>query len=186
VKAELLCPVWVGYLLANPLRKLIQDPRGILAPYVKSGMTALDVGSAMGFFSLPMAELVGPDGRVICVDLQEKMIKSLERRAGKAGLAVRVQTRVCSQSSLGLDDLRDRVDFALAFAMVHEVPDAATLFSDIHGALKPGGTVLVAEPKGHVTREGFEASVSAAVQSGFEIVDKPIIRLSHAVLLSRK
>ena len=184
--AERVCPVWIGYLLASPLRKLLNDPRKILGPYVKTGMTALDVGSAMGFFSLPMAELVGPNGRVICVDFQEGMIKRLERRTSKAGLAERVQTRVCSQNSLGLDDLRDRVDFALAFAMVHEVPDAATLFSEIHGALKPGGTVLVAEPKGHVTREGFEASVSAAVQSGFEIVEKPIIRLSHAVLLSKK
>jgi len=184
--AERVCPVWIGYLLASPLRKLLCDPRKILGPYVKTGMTALDVGSAMGFFSLPMAELVGPDGRVICVDLQEKMIKSLERRASKAGLAERVQTRVCSQNSLGLDDLRGRVDFALAFAMVHEVPDAATLFSEIHGALKPGGAALVAEPKGHVTAARFEASVSAGVQSGFEIVEKPIIRLSHAVLLSRK
>jgi len=184
--AERVCPVWIGYLLASPLRKLLNDPRKILGPYVKTGMTALDVGSAMGFFSLPMAELVGPNGRVICVDFQEGMIKRLERRTSKAGLAERVQTRVCSQNSLGLDDLRGGIDFALAFAMVHEVPDATTLFSEIHRALKPGGTVLVAEPRGHVAREEFEASVSTAVRSGFSIVERPIIRLSRAVLLSGK
>jgi SAM-dependent methyltransferase len=114
------------------------------------------------------------------------MVRRLESRARKAGLAERMQTRVCSQASLGLDDLGGKVDFALAFAMVHEVPDVATLFSEIHGALKPGGAALVAEPRGHVTAAKFEASVSAAVQSGFEIVEKPIIRFSHAVLLSRK
>jgi SAM-dependent methyltransferase len=120
------------------------------------------------------------------VDLQEKMIKRLERRASKAALAERVQTRVCSRNSLGLDDLRGKIDFALAFAVVHEVPDVATLFSEIHAALKPGGTVLVAEPKGHITRYRFEATVSAAVRNGFHTAERPIIRLSHAVLLSRK
>jgi len=40
-----VCPVWVGYLLASPLRKLLQNPDKILAPYVKPGMTVLDVGA---------------------------------------------------------------------------------------------------------------------------------------------
>jgi 2-polyprenyl-3-methyl-5-hydroxy-6-metoxy-1,4-benzoquinol methylase len=184
--AERVCPVWIGYLLASPLRKLLYDPRKLLEPYVKMGMTVLDIGSAMGFFSLPMAELAGPGGKVICVDLQEQMIMKLKRRAEKAGLAERIQTRVCPQTSLGLDDLRGAVDFALAFAMVHEVPDGGRLLSEVHATLKSGGTLLMAEPRGHVTPEKFEATVSAAVQSGFEIVGKPIIRLSHAVLLSKK
>ena len=48
--AEHVCPVWVGYLLASPVRKLFDNPEKVLAPYVKEGMTVLDVGSAMGFF----------------------------------------------------------------------------------------------------------------------------------------
>lgn len=48
-------------------------------------MTVLDVGSAMGFFSLPMAEMVGPGGKVVCIDVQLKMLQVLRRRAVEGG-----------------------------------------------------------------------------------------------------
>ena len=118
-----VCPWWLGYLLASPLRRLLQDPVEIVKPYAEEGMTVLDVGCGMGFFSLPLANLVGEKGRVVCIDLQEKMIKGLLTRAKKAGLTDRIDARVCSQSSLGVSDLAGKIDFALAFALVHEVPD---------------------------------------------------------------
>jgi len=61
----------------------------MLLPYVKTGMTILDVGCAMGFFSLPMAKMVGSTGRVICVDLQEKMIKTLNKKLQKQSWQIR-------------------------------------------------------------------------------------------------
>ena len=112
--AEHVCPWWVGYLLACPIRRWFQKPQEIFAPYVTEGMTILDVGCAMGFFSLPLARMVWPQGRVICVDLQERMIKSLNKRAYKAGLSEQIETRVCSKKSLEVDDLTAKVDFALA------------------------------------------------------------------------
>lgn len=181
-----VCPVWVGYLLASPLRNLLHSPRKILGPYVEKGMTVLDVGCAMGFFSLPLAELVGPDGRVICVDLQEKMIRSLDRRASKAGLGNRIETHVCRKDSLNLDQLRDKIDFALLFAVVHEVPDPKRLFSEINRMLKPGGTALVVEPKGHVSAKRFETTVSIAAQNGFEATQRPSIKRTHAALLAKE
>ena len=184
--AEHVCPVWVGYLLASPLRKLTQHPKKILGPHVTSGMTVLDVGCAMGFFSLPLARLVGPAGKVVCVDLQEKMLQSLARRAHKAGLSDRIEARSCHRDSLGLDDLSGQIDFALAFAVVHEVPDASGLFCEIGTTLKPNGRLLMAEPKGRVSVQGFDASVSLAEQNGFEVVDRPRIARSRAVLLEKK
>ena len=184
--AEHVCPVWLGYILASPLRKLSQNPQKILEPYVEKGMTALDVGCAMGFFSLPLAELVGPDGKVICVDLQEKMVRSLDRRGRRAGLGDRIETHVCRKDSLGLDHVREEVDFALLFAVVHEVPDPPRLFSEIHRMLKPGGRALVVEPKGYVSSKRFEKSVSIATQNGFEVTQRPEIKRARAALLSKK
>ena len=69
-----VCPFWVGYLLLSPVRKLLTNPDRILEPYIRSGMTVLDAGTAMGFFSLPIARLVGESGHVVCVDLQERMV----------------------------------------------------------------------------------------------------------------
>lgn len=181
-----VCPVWIGYLLASPLRKLIQNPRAILAPHVTPGMCVMDIGSAMGFFSLPLAELVGPAGRVICVDLQQGMLDALLRRARRMNLADRIEPRLCALESLKVDDLAGRIDFALAFAMVHEVGDPGRLFAQIRAALKPAGRLLFAEPKGHVTSGAFGKSVATAEAEGFRLRGSPHIARSHAVLLERR
>lgn len=180
------CPVWVGYLLLCPLRGFAHDPRKILGSHVREGMTALDVGCAMGFLSLPLARMVGPSGRVICVDVQEGMLRKLEARAARVGLSGRVQARLCTADSLGLSDLREAIDFAVAFMMVHEVLTPATLFTEIAGALKPGASLLVAEPILHVSRRQFEAEVEAARGAAFEVAARLRIPRSRAVLLRKR
>lgn len=180
-----VCPVWIGYLLLFPLRKLYQNPDKILGPYLKEGMTALDVGSAMGYFSLPMAEMTGEKGRVICVDLQEKMLVKLKKRARKSGLEKRIETRVCSADSLNIDDLKGRVDFALAFAMIHETPDVYYTILQVYNTLKPGGRMLIAEPKAHINDDDYKETLDAAAKCGFRVIDEPVIRQSRAVLLEK-
>ncbi len=180
-----VCPWWAGSLLASPIRKLLQDPDKILRPHVTAGMRALDLGPGMGFFSLPLARLVGDSGRVVCVDLQEQMIAGLSRRAARAGLAPRIETRLCTADSLRIDDLAGSLDFALAFAMVHEVRDAGRLLTEIMAALKPGGRLLVCEPVGHVTKVAFAATLALARQAGFNLVAAPRVVLSHSALLER-
>ncbi len=181
-----VCPWWLGYFLLNPLRRLSHTPDTILAPFVTAGMTVLEVGPGMGFFSLPLARMVGSEGKVVCVDVQEKMLRALERRARTAGLADRIVTRLCTPTSLCLDDLDGRVDFALAFAVVHEVPDRARLFAEFSAALTPGGCCLIAEPRGHVKLREFEESLAIAGKQGLSRADSLDIPWSHAALLIRR
>jgi ubiquinone/menaquinone biosynthesis C-methylase UbiE len=180
-----VCPVWVGYLLASPLRALRQNPRKILEPHVTAGMRVLDVGPAMGFFTLPLARLTGPSGRVVCVDIQQKMLDALLRRARRAGLADRIETRLCDAESLRLADLGPSIEFALAFAVVHEVGDATRFFRELSDVLTPRGRVLFAEPRGHVTARAFEGSLAGAEQSGLRRVGSLKIARSRAALLER-
>jgi len=150
-----VCPWWIGYLLASPLRRWLgQDPVKILSPYVREGMTVLEPGPGMGFFTIPLARLVGPSGQVIAVDLQPKMIESLKRRAAKAKLLDRIDARVTSAETMGIGDFEEKVDFTLAFAMVHELPDAGHFFTEVERATKHNARVLLAEPRGHVPRCG--------------------------------
>jgi filamentous hemagglutinin family protein len=181
-----VCPIWVGYFLSCPVRKLFQNPQKMLSPYIKEGMKVLDVGCAMGFFSLPLARMVGSNGKVICVDVQEGMIKSLEGRARKAGLYDRIETRICEDESLGLSDLSEEVDFIIASAVVHEVPDISSFFSELHGTLKSTGNLFIIEPKGHVSEDEFDETVAIALENGFEIAGSPKVSRSRVVLLKKK
>jgi tRNA A58 N-methylase Trm61 len=175
----------MGYFLASPLRRLVQDPPKILKPYVKEGMTVVDIGSAMGFFTLPLARLVGAKGRVIAVDLQDKMIQSLRRRAARAGLADRIETRLCSSTSLGIDDLASRVDVALAFAVLHEMPDSRVAIASIAQSLKDGGVFFCAEPTGHVSAEDFRKVIAGAQELGLEKTASHEVWHSHAAVLRK-
>ena len=183
--AERVCPWWVGYLLASPIRRLFQKPEEILGAHVREGMSVLDAGCAMGFFSLPLARMVGERGRVLCVDMQDRMIRSLEKRARRAGLIDRIETRVCSATGLDLTDQAVQIDFAVAFAVVHETPDDAAFLSQIHAALAPGGRLLVSEPRGHISADAFDATVRAAEACGFARVAEPEIRGSRSALLEK-
>ena len=180
-----VCPWWLGYWLLNPLRKMGQNPHELLSPYVHEGMTILEPGPGMGFFTLELARLAGRSGHVVAVDVQPKMIAKLKYRLAKEGMNGRVDARVTSAESMRLCDLRNKVDFSLAFAVVHEFPDAGRFFAEVAEASKPGALLLLAEPKVHVKRTAFEAELEGARKVGFEIKAWPGIRHSHAALLGK-
>ncbi|MGE5326408.1 MAG: class I SAM-dependent methyltransferase [Deltaproteobacteria bacterium] len=182
---QYVCPWWLGYFLINPLRRWRQDPHQILTPYVHEGMTALEPGPGMGFFTLELARLVGPAGRVVAVDVQNKMLEKLRHRAVKQRLQERIEIRLVGKDSMALGDLNARVDFALAFAVVHEFPAAAQFFRQVAETLKPGGTLLLAEPKGHVKQAMFDKQLSAAADAGLAVAERPRIAGSHTALLRK-
>ncbi len=178
------CPVWAGYLLVCPLRRVFHNPEGILKPYVKDGMKVLEVGPAMGFFTLPLAQMVGPEGRVYAVDIQARMLEVLKKRAEKAGLSDRIETILASAESLNINHLK-AIDFCLAFAVVHEVACPERVFEEIYHCLRPGGLLLMAEPKGHVPQRDFDRFLMAAEKEGFVPVERLKVFRSHGVLLKK-
>ncbi|HEY6370581.1 MAG TPA: methyltransferase domain-containing protein [Candidatus Sulfotelmatobacter sp.] len=181
-----VCPWWIGYLLTSPLRGWMQDPKEILKPYVREGMTVLEPGPGMGFFTIPLARLVGSSGHVV-VDLRPEMIAGLKRRATKASVLDRIDAGVSpAESMMGVGDLTATVDFALGFAMVHEFPDAGKFFGEAAAVSKPGAPLLLAEPRGHVNDEQFAAELKSAAATGFEGISRPVIKPSHGALLMKR
>lgn len=177
-----VCPWWVAYTFDNALRRLVHAPTSLLGPYLAAGMSAVDVGCGMGHFSIGMARLVGGEGRVHAVDLQQKMLDVTMRRAEKAGVCKRIVPHRASTDSLGLDaDVV--VDFALLFWMAHEVPDVRRLFAEVRHLLAPGGQLFLAEPAFHVSKTLYATIIERAVQEGFSLVESPKVRFSRAALL---
>ena len=177
-----VCPWWGGYFIDNRLRRILHNPEKILTPYVRPGMTVMDFGCGMGLFSIAMARLVGPQGRVVSVDLQQKMLDVLIKRAAKAGVADRIDMHCCKADSIGYDK---PVDFALAVYSVHEVPYPGQAIAEVRGLLRPQGRFLIVEPIGHVDAAEFNNLISLSQKAGFTIDDRPRIRLSRGVLLSK-
>ncbi len=183
--AERLCPWWMGYLLASPMRRWRQKPEELLAPYLREGMTVLEPGPGMGFFTLPMARMVGPAGRIVAIDIQAKMLESLRKRAMKAGTLERIDTRLVQPDALGIGDLKDRADFVLAFAVVHEMPSPAAFFCEAAAAMKTGALMLFAEPAGHVKPAMFQAELQAAREASLAVTAQPAIRKYLAAVLRK-
>ena len=177
-----ICPWWMGYLLANPIRRLLEKPERIIGPHISEGDTVLDFGPAMGFFTLPAAREVGSSGRVIAVDIQEKMLRALKRKLARAGLAERVETRLSSEHDLALGGLDGQIDLAMAIHVVHEVPDPRGLFEGLYTVIKPGGRLLVIEPPGHVKAEDFAETVRLASEVGFAADDSVALKQKRAAL----
>jgi ubiquinone/menaquinone biosynthesis C-methylase UbiE len=178
-----VCPWWLAYTFDNRLRRLLYSPETVLNPYVKPGMTLLDLGCGMGFFSIAMARLVGDTGTVISVDLQQQILDVMMTRADHVGVAHRIHPYRCTDENLGS---HAPVDFALACYMLHEVPDRARFLQQVRAALKPKARFLIMEPRFHVTKRAFATSLAIAAEAGLVQVDSPVISMSHTALLSNE
>lgn len=173
------CPWWFAYTFDNALRGLVHRPADVLGGLVRRGNTVVDVGSGLGFFTLAMAEMVGPDGRVVSVDLQSEMLKRARKRAQRRGLDERIVFHQAGPAGMGITG---PVDFVLAFWMVHEVRNRAAFLAEIRSILKPGGHLLIAEPKGHVPPALFARITEAVREAGFLVKESRDVRFSRAIL----
>jgi ubiquinone/menaquinone biosynthesis C-methylase UbiE len=178
-----VCPVELASSLDNKVRRWVQNPHRILAPFVKEGMTALDIGCGPGFFSIELAKLVGATGRVISADLQDGMLEKLRKKIKGTIFEKRITIVQCQQDDINVSD---EVDFILAFYMVHEVPDKVSLFRQLLSVLKAEGMFLLVEPKMfHVSKDEFQSTLAVAEKSGFVVAPGPRLLLSWSAVLRR-
>jgi ubiquinone/menaquinone biosynthesis C-methylase UbiE len=176
-----VCPVELASSLDNKLRRWLQNPREILSPYVKEGMTVLDIGCGPGFLSIEMAKMVGTSGKVISADLQEGMLQELARKISGTDLEGRIKRVQCDREMINISE---RIDFVLAFYMVHEVPDKGLLFKQLKEVLNERGQLLLVEPKlFHVSRKAFELTIKVAEDNGFRAYRGPKLRFSWSAVL---
>ncbi len=176
-----VCPVELAGGLESRLRRWLQNPERIVAPYVKEGMKVLDLGCGPGFFSIPMARMVGKKGIVISADLQDGMLQKLCDKIKGTELEKRIQLVKCDKESI---NVHDQVDFILTFYMVHEVPDKSLLFRQLKSILNKNGQLLLVEPKlFHVSRKEFAATTRIAEENGFHVSEGPRMGLSWTAVL---
>lgn len=179
-----VCPMEHAGLFDTWYRRLLQNPKKILDSLIRPGMTVMDVGCGPGYFTVPIAEMVGDAGRVIAVDVQKEMLDLISDKIRGLDVERRIVLHLCEPSHIGV---AERLDFVLAFYMVHEVPDARTFLEEVFGGLKAGGRMLIAEPPFfHVGRKAFNNMLTMARQIGYDLVERPSIFLAKSIVLVKR
>jgi ubiquinone/menaquinone biosynthesis C-methylase UbiE len=105
------------------------------------GMTVLDFGCGPGGFSLAAARLVGPEGRVISMDIHPMAVKTVLRAARKQGLR-----NIHAILGKGTDDLASAsIDLVLLYDVLHDLPEPAPTLAELHRVLNPSGVLSVGD-----------------------------------------
>ena len=180
---NMICPAEVAGVLDNSIRGLMHNPQKILKPYIKAGMTVLDVGCGPGFFSIEIAKMLNGSGKIIAADIQEKMLDKVRKKIKGMNLE---QTITLHKSNLEKIGVIEKVDFVLAFWMVHEVRNQENFFKELASILKPDGLIFIIEPKLHVTKSAFSKTVNKIKASGLTIVESPKVFFSRTVVLRKE
>lgn len=109
---------------------------------IKEGMAVLDLGSGAGFDCFLAAKKVGSTGKVIGVDMTEKMVKKARQNAKKYGFA-NVEFMLGEIEKLPVED--KSIDVIISNCVINLSPDKQTVFEEAYRVLKKGGEMFVSD-----------------------------------------
>jgi ubiquinone/menaquinone biosynthesis C-methylase UbiE len=162
------CPSSWSWIVDNPLRRW--DVRHALARAgLRTGETVLELGPGPGAFTVDAAQRLGPEGRLIAVDIQPEMIAQVEARVRDAGL-INVETHVASAYDLPLDD--GTVDRAFLITVLPEIPDPVRGLREVYRVLRPGGILSTTEEFLDPDYPLRKTAMAWAEAAGFELVER--------------
>ena len=138
------------FALDNPLRKLFGSPRKYCV-YVSQDQVVADLGCGPGFYTIALAGIVGPKGRVYAVDSDEKAVRSVERKAVRSKYN-NIETHITSAGNLNFIK-SDSVDFVLAEGLLCSMApqDHASAVQEIQRILKPNGKAFIQTTRGSIS-----------------------------------
>ncbi|MDQ7787393.1 MAG: class I SAM-dependent methyltransferase [Thermodesulfovibrionales bacterium] len=157
----MVCPSWLSFILYNPIRKAFQDRNKVIA---ESGVTStsivLEVGAGNGFLTETLAEHAK---KVYAVELQEGMVKKLQRRVHRFGDRVEI-----IRSDIATYRMQEQfTDVCIMYYSFHEVSDKAEAALNISTAVKLNGLLSIYEPTIEVTKTGMKETVNLFRSVGF-------------------
>lgn len=160
------CPYGQRFWVEAPHPIISRDRlRRVLRP--EPGERLLEIGVGTGYYSLDLAEWVGPEGKLELFDLQQKFLDHVMRAAGERGLTNLTPTQG-DATALPYEDAS--MDAVILTAVLGEIPDTAGALREIRRVLKPGGRLVVGELFGdpHFTTLGSLKSQAGEAGLGYE------------------
>jgi len=136
-------PVSQAGMLLHPLRGWLQPVIPILDKFgLRPGATVLELGPGPGYFTAEAARIVGPEGRVVCVDLQPGMLQMLAGRLEEASVR---NACLLAGDATRLPLAGASVDAAFLVTVLGEIPDRPQALTELRRVLKPGGVLSFSE-----------------------------------------
>jgi SAM-dependent methyltransferase len=143
-RSSLPCPSWLAWLveLDNPFARSYNARNIIRRLDLQPGMRVLDAGCGPGRVTIPVARAVGPNGEVVAIDVQPRMLRRAKDKAQEAGLTnIKFVELAIETGKLG----SDQYDRVLLVTVLGEIPNRQSALQEIYRALKPGGMLSVTE-----------------------------------------
>jgi ubiquinone/menaquinone biosynthesis C-methylase UbiE len=172
-----------GPAFLNGLIRLGDDSLHRIAPYLKTGQVAVDLGCGWGRFSLELAYQVGPTGTVYAVDLASKCVNALQDKARKQAVHNLVARRASAADLHFIPDCS--VDLVFANGLLCSMAtDRAAAVAEMKRVLKPTGHAYLSlgatPPLGYVDEPEWND-----ILSGFDVVEGGDYRHRWAIVARR-
>ena len=136
-------PQWMANAIDNPLRRKIQPPDETAIRHgIEPGMRVLEVGPGNGTYTMATARRLGPEGELVTVDIEPKMIEHVQRRIEAEGVT-NIAARVADAYGLPFED--ESFDLVYMITVINEIPDIPRALKEFHRLLKPSGTLVFSE-----------------------------------------
>lgn len=136
-------PQFLANIIDNPLRRKIQPPKETgLRHGIKSGMNVLEVGPGNGRYTAEAAKIVGPNGRITTIDIENKMIERVKKRMEIENVK-NVTAEIANVYKLPYQNCS--YDLIYMIAVFNEIPDQEKALTEFHRVLKPNGLLVLSE-----------------------------------------
>lgn len=174
-----VCPSWLSFILYNPVRMRFTNRDGILdESRVTPDSVVLEIGAGNGFFTEALADRAA---KVVCIELQDGMVRKLIRRVSKFGSRVEVIRADISVHAFEAPF----ADLCLLYYSFHEVHNRPAAARNIAFAVKDRGFIAIYEPTIEVSRRNMEKTVKLFEAEGF-VTEKERKNLFTRFALLRK
>lgn len=161
------CPASLSWFVDLPIRRRYMRP--VLDRVgLKAGETVLELGPGPGAFTVDAARRLGPNGKLIAVDIQPRMISQVEERVRKEGLT-NVETHVAGAYDLPIED--NSVDRAFLVTVLPEIPDPVRGLREVYRVLKPGSIFSTTEEFSDPDYPRRQTTIQWAEAAGFELTE---------------
>ena len=165
--------------LLNPLRAIIQPVDATVGVFrLREGQTVLELGPGPGYFTMEASGVLGPQGRVVCADVQPAMLSLLQGRLHDAGVT---NARLITADAVKLPLSDGSVDAAFLVTVLGEIPDRPRAMAELRRVMKAGGVLSILETFTDCDYQ-LEASVGDLCGAyGFEQIDVQHRRLGYTL-----